>query len=204
MRACPRTFAVAAFVVATLLVAGLHVATGAAPSPKPSPKVSPRTAATPNATVVGLAKLTGRDLDIAVMRELLARFEEDTEITYAATLNADHPPLLQWNQKMIERKSGQIKALLGLLKEINAAPGRRGVNVVTPDVKQMRQMKGAPLERKFLPLMIERFETNVAIASLTADKGASEGLKTLAGSIARTERQEITMLKTWLKEWYGR
>jgi uncharacterized protein (DUF305 family) len=186
--------------VVALLFAGLHGAAAAAPSPKPSPKAT----VTPNPTIAALTKLAGRDLDVAVMRELLARFEEDVEITYAATLNADHPPLLQWNQKMIERKSGQIKTLLELLKEANAAPGRRGVNVVTPEVKQMRQLKGGPLERKFMPLLIERFETNVTIASLPAVKGASPGLKTLAATVSKTERQEIAMLKAWLKEWYGK
>jgi len=187
-------------VLTAFAVSGAHVAAGAAPAPKPSPRAT----ATPNPTVSALSKLTGRDLDIAALRELLPRFEEDVEIAYAATLNADHPALLQWNQRVIERKSNQIKALLALLRDMNAAPGRRGVSVVTPEVKQMRQLKGGPLERRYLPLMIERFGTNGAVAELAVRKGTSAGLKTLAGEITRTERREIAMMTAWLKEWHGR
>ncbi|MDR7417355.1 MAG: DUF305 domain-containing protein [Armatimonadota bacterium] len=182
----------ARLLVAPALIVVLAGVAGAAPATAPNP------------AVVAMSKMSGRALDVAAMRELLARFEEEIEIAYAATLNADHPPLLQWNQKMIERKSAQIKTLLGLLKDVNATPGRRGVNVVTPEVKQMRQLKGGPLERRYIPLMIERFETNVAIADVAVKRGANGDFKSLAGAIMKVERQETAMLKAWLKEWYGK
>jgi uncharacterized protein (DUF305 family) len=200
-RLTPVLALLAAALCGTIALGGLA---GAAPRTRPTPTPSPKPTPTPNPTVAALARLAGRDLDVAAARELLARFEEEIEIAYAATLNADHPPLLQWNQKMIERKSTQIKTLLGLLAEASAAPGRRGVSVVTPDVKLMRQLKGGPLERRYLPLMIDRFDTNVAIADMASQKGASAGLRTLAGDIAKIERQETLMLRAWLKEWYGR
>lgn len=177
-----------------------HVDAGAAPAAKPSPRAT----ATPNPTLSALSKLTGRDLDVAALRELLPRFEEDVEIAYAATLNADHPALLQWNQRMIDRKSRQTKQMLAILTEMRVAPGRRGVSVVTPEVKQMRQLKSASLERRYLTLMVQRFEHNVAVAGLAAQQGLRPDLKALAGEITRVERQEILMLKNWFKEWYGR
>lgn len=186
--------------LSALVVSGGHIVAGAAPDPKPSPKAT----ATPNPRLAALVKLSGREFDVAALRELLPRFEEDIEIAYAATLNADHPPLLQWNQKMIHRKAQQTKQMLAALAEMQVPPGRRGVNVVTPEVKQMRQLKGAPLERRYLPLMVERLEHNVAIAALAIQKGSRADLKTLAAEIVRVERAEILMLKNWLKEWYGR
>jgi uncharacterized protein (DUF305 family) len=200
-RLTPVLALLAAALCGTIALGGLA---GAAPRTRPTPTPSPKPTPTPNPTVAALARLAGRDLDVAAARELLARFEEEIEIAYAATLNADHPPLLQWNQKMIERKSAQVKTLLGLLAEASAAPGRRGVGVVTPEVKQIRQLKGGSLERRYLPLMIDRFETNVAIADMAARKGAGPGLKTLVSDIAKIERQETVMLRAWLKEWYGR
>jgi uncharacterized protein (DUF305 family) len=187
-------------VLTAFAVSCAHVAAGASPAPKPSPRAT----ATPNPTLSALSKLTGRDLDIAALRELLPRFEEDVEIAYAATLNADHPALLQWNQRMIERKSQQTKQMLAMLADMQVPPGRRGVSVVTPEVKQMRQLKSAPLERRYLILMVQRFEHNLTVAGLIAQKGLRPDLQALARDITRVERQEILMLKNWFNEWYGR
>jgi uncharacterized protein (DUF305 family) len=187
-------------VAAALAIAQAHEVADAATASKPSPKAT----ATPNPTLSKLSKLTGRDFDAAALRELLPRFEEDIEIAYAATLNADHAALLQWNQRMIDRKSQQTRQMLALLGAMGVPPGRRGVGVVTPEVTQMRQLKGAPLERRYLTLLAQRFEHNVAVASLVAERAALADLRTLAGAIARVERQEIAMLKQWFRDWYGR
>jgi uncharacterized protein (DUF305 family) len=189
--------ALATAAIAIVATAG-STFTLAAPSPRPSPTP------TPNPTLASLSRLAGRDLDLAVMREFIPRFEEDIEIAYAATLNADHPPLLQWNQRMIERKSAQVKRILAFLKDAGAAPGRRGASVVTPHVTQMRQLRGGQLERRYMTLMIERFEHNTAVAGAVVARGAHVDLKTLARDVTRIERQEIAMLKKWYQEWYGR
>jgi len=186
-------------VLAAIVVSGPCQTAGAPPASKPTPSPAP----TPHPALAPLVRLAGRDLDVAAMRELVPRFEEDMELAYAATLNADHPPLLQWNQRMIERKSGQVKQLLALLAAAGAAPRRRGVNVVTADVKQMRQLRGAPLERRYLTLMIARLELNAAIADLVLQQGAGADLKILARAIATVERRETAMLRAWRKEWYG-
>lgn len=184
-----------AFVVSCTLVTA-----GAVPAPRPSP----RPVATTDPVLSALPKLTGRALDVAALRELLPRFEEDVEIAYAATLNADHPPLLQWNQKMIHRKGQQTRQMLAILANMQVPPGRRSVSVDTPEVKQMRQLKSTSLERRYLILMVQRFEHNVTVAALTAQKGSQPDLQALANGITRVERQEIQMLKNWFNEWYGR
>jgi uncharacterized protein (DUF305 family) len=189
-------------VTALTLPAVLPTTSGAAPSPKPSPQPSPKVTA--NATVATLSRLSDRSFDVAAARELLPRFEEDIEIAYAATLNADHPALLQWNQKMIERKSGHIKRLLDALKAHEAGPNRRGVGIVTPEVKLMRGLKGGPLERRYLTLMTARFTHNVTVAELAASKAAQADLRAMGGEVVRIERQEMTMLKKWYQEWYGK
>jgi uncharacterized protein (DUF305 family) len=176
------------------LLSVTFVAAGAAPKPSPTP--------TPNPVLANLSRLSGRVLDTAAMRELIPRFEEEIEIAYAATLNADHTPLLQWNQRMIERKSEHVKRMLSYLKDAGATPGRRGANVVTPAVEQMRKLRGGALERRYLTLMAERFDQNVAMADLAVQKGASQDVRTLARDVARIERQEASTLRGWFKEWY--
>jgi uncharacterized protein (DUF305 family) len=188
--------------IVVMTLAALAASSAAAPAPKPSPQPSPKVTA--NAAVTTLSRLSGRSFDVAAARELLPRFEEDIEIAYAATLNADHPPLLQWNQKMIERKSGHIKRLLDVLKASEAAPSRRGVGVVTPEVKLMRGLKGGPLERRYLTLMIERFAHNAAVGDLAASKASQADLKAIGVEVAKIHRQEMAMLKKWYQEWYGK
>jgi len=174
---------------------------GAAPTPKPTAKPSP--VSTPDPAVQKLSALTGKDFDVAYIREALPTFDEDIEITQAATLNADHPELLQWNQQMVERKSAQVAKMVAILKGYAAPEGRRGVAVVTKNIQRMRTLRGGPLEKAYLPMMAARFDRNVTLAALAAAKASSPDLKTLAGDIATRERREAALLREWLKKWYG-
>lgn len=198
---------VAAVALAALLTTALGGpaavrAAGASPG-RPAP-ARPSPAATPHPTVIALARLSGPAFDIALLRELIPLHEEAVEIAYAATLNADHPELLQWNQRLIDRKNGQVRQFLAWLQEAGATPGRRAVNVVSPPVKQMRSLKGATLERVYLPMMAARLEHTAALAELAAARAARAELRTLGQSAAAIERREAAMLRGWLKDWYGR
>lgn len=120
----------------------------AGPSPAPAPAYP-----IPDPALASLARLNGQEFDVAFMRTLIPVHEEAVEIALAATLNADHPELLQWNQRMIDRKSGQVRQMLDWLQQAGAWPGRRSAGVVTDPVKKMRALRGAALERAYLPLM---------------------------------------------------
>jgi len=168
--------------------------TGAGPSPAPSP--------TPHPTVAALTRLGGPAFDAAFMRELIPVHEEAIEIAMAATLNADHPELLRWNQVMIDRKSGQVRQMLAWLQEAGASPGKRNANVVTDPVKKMRSLSGAALERAYLPLIAAHLDHSAALAKVAASRATRQELRALAQTVVQVEGREAPMLRDWLRKWY--
>ncbi len=176
-----------AFVLMLLSVS----AAAAAPTPAPDPAVA------------ALAGLSGPAFDTAFLRLLIPIHEEAVEIAMAATLNADHVDLLKWNQRVVERKNAQVRQMLAWLQEAGAGPGQRNAGVVTPAVKKMRGLKGAALERVYLPLMASHLERSTTLARLAASKASRPEVRALAQEIARVEGQEVKMLRTWLTTWYA-
>jgi amino acid transporter len=193
-------FIYALVIVAALMVA-LAVPDGAvAKQSKTAVKPAAQTVANP--TVVALSKLSGKTFDVAFMRELIPVHEEAIEIVMAATLNANHPELLQWNQRVIDRKGDQTRKMLSLLQEFGTAPGKRNASQVTPKVKTMRSLGGENLEKVYMPMMIDHFSQSIAISKLALTKSSNQSIKDLAASVVGAETREQTMLRKWLKDWY--
>lgn len=193
----------------TLLVVLLIILTaasslGAAPVPSATPKTAPKASPTPNPTITALSKLSGSAFDVAFMRALIPIHEEAVEIALAATLNADHTELLQWNQVMIDRKSGQVRKMLAWLQEAGASPGQRNAGVVNDPVKKMRTLRGADLEKVYLPMMAAHLQGSAALATLAVTKAAKPELRAMAQETVKAENAEVGMLKEWFKKWYGR
>ncbi|HEY3247110.1 MAG TPA: DUF305 domain-containing protein [bacterium] len=178
---------------AVLLVVSLLATTALAAGPVAPP---------PDPTVAALSKLSGPAFDTAFMRALIPVDEEAVEIASAATLNADHTELLKWNQKLIERKTDQVRRMLAWLKEAGVAPGKRNVGVASAPVKKMRSLKDAALERAYLPMMAAHLESSMHLAALAAQKAFRPDLRAFAAGIVKIETQESVMLRGWLKKWY--
>ncbi len=182
-----------AFVCLMVLVLGT-VSFAAASSSKPAT----------DPTVAALSKLSGSAFDVAYLQALIPEDEEVVEVAYVATHGGDHSEMLQWNQRMIERKGTQVRQMLGILQEAGATAPKRNVGVATPTVKQMRGLGGAALEQAYIAFMTKHFDRDVALAHLAMKKASRPAVKTLAQSIIQVESQESTMVRGWLKKWYGK
>ncbi len=187
-----------------LLALMLVILTGSAAiaGPVRTPTPAPKPAATPNPTVAALSRLSGQEFDVAFMRELIPIDEEAVEIVNSATLYADHPVLLQWNQRLIDRKTSQVNQMLSVLKQMNIAPGRRMVTVVSEPVKQMRSLRGAALEKVYIPLMVAHLGRSLELGKLAAIKAGRPEIRSLAETLVKAESQEVVMLRGWMAAWY--
>jgi len=159
-------------------------------------------AAPPDPALAGLSKLNGHAFDVAFLRMLIPADDEAIEVAMTATLYADHPDLLHWNQTFVERDRAQVRQMLAWLAEMGAQPADRKEGVATPSVKKMRTLRGAALERAYLSLMSARFDQDVAVARLAAHKASQPALRSFAEQIVRVEGQDSGMLRGWLKKWY--
>jgi uncharacterized protein (DUF305 family) len=180
-------------VVAILLLGAVSLAMGVTSAPA---------AMTQNPLLARLSTLNGRAFDITYMQDVIPMHDESIEIALAATLNADHPELLRWNQVLIERKKKETREMLNWLQAIGGKPPTRGEGVATKPVKQMRQMKGAALEKVYIPMMAARLDQSAAFASLAAKKADKPELRAFAQQSARVDSQEAAMLRGWMKKWY--
>ncbi|MDI6772273.1 MAG: DUF305 domain-containing protein [bacterium] len=185
--------------VALVCLALAGVLHAAAP---PAVRLTPTASPTPNTTLSTLSRLSGPAFDKAFMRELIPIHEEAVEIAMAATLHADHTELLRWNQVMIDRKSGQVRQMLAWLQEAGVSPGRRNVGLVTEPVKKMRSLRGAALERAYLPLIVAHLEWSTSLAQLVATKADRPELGSMAQAIVAVEVKEVARLRAWQKAWY--
>lgn len=163
-------------------------------------RATPGSASDP--VVTRLSALNGSAFDVAFMQELIPVDEEAVEIAMAATLNADHTDLLQWNQRLIERKNTQVHQMLGWLQAGGASPTHRNVGVATAPVKQMRSLTGAALEKVYLPLMAAHLDHSAALAALAGKRAGRSELRTYAQQIAQMDTQEAAMLRGWMHKWY--
>ncbi|MEW2355912.1 DUF305 domain-containing protein [Spirillospora sp. NPDC029432] len=78
--------------------------------------------------------------------------------------------------------------------------GHEMPGMMTPaQMAEMEKATGAGLDRMFLTMMIEHHEGAVAMAEDEQAKGAYPAAKAMAGTIIRTQRQEITEMRALLK-----
>jgi len=156
-----------------------------------------------DATVASLSKLSGSAFDVAYLQSVIPEDDEVVEVAYVATHGGDHAELLQWNQRLIERKGIQVRQMLGILQSAGAS-ARRNVGVATPAVKQMRGLGGGALEQAYINYLSKHFNRQVALAQLAMKKTNRPAVKTLAHNIAQVESQEAAMVRGWMKKWYGK
>lgn len=161
-----------------------------------------QSAAATDPTLARLSALKGKQFDVAFMQELIPVDEEAIEIAMTATLNADHSQLLQWNQAFVERQNEQVRQMLAWLQEDGSRPTKRNAGVATPSVKKMQALRGAALEKAYLPMMASHLDHSVAMARLAASKASQPAVRAFAQKVAKLDGQDAAMLRGWLKKWY--
>lgn len=152
--------------------------------------------------VAKLASLHGQSFDVAYLRNVIPVDDESVEMAMTATLYADHPDLLHWNQNFTEREHSQIQKMVGLLDNLGAQPTQRNEGVATPSVKKLRTLRGAALERAYISMMTQHLDHVVALSKLAAQKADRPELRTFAATAAQADARDAATLRGWLAAWY--
>ncbi|HEV2283504.1 MAG TPA: DUF305 domain-containing protein [bacterium] len=181
------TRVVALLMLAMLVPASASFATAAAP-------VDP--------AVAQVSSLHGQAFDVAYLRDVIPVDDESVELAMTATLYADHPDLLHWNQNFTEREHTQIQKMVALLGDLGAQPGQRNEGVATAPVKKLRSLRGAALERTYIALMTQHLDRSVALSKLAAQRADRPELRAFAASAAAADAKDSATLRSWLTAWY--
>jgi uncharacterized protein (DUF305 family) len=179
-----------------VLAIGLLVFTAAALA-----TAAPSTAPT-DPSVARLSGLSGDAFDVAVLQALIPIDDEAIEMAMTATLYADHTELLRWNQSAVERQNDQIRKMLAWLQAAGASPAERRAGVATESVQKLRKLRGAALEKVYLPLMAAQLDKVSALARLAATKAHRPELRDFAKETVVADNQDTTTLRGWFKRWF--
>ncbi|HEV2439520.1 MAG TPA: DUF305 domain-containing protein [bacterium] len=152
--------------------------------------------------VAKLAALHGHAFDVAYLQSVIPISDESVEMAMTATLYADHPNLLHWNQDFTEREHAQIQKMVGLLGELGAQPAQRNEGVATAPVKKLRTLRGPALERTYIALMTQHLDKTVAMSKLAAQRADRPELRTFAAGVAAADGKDSARLRGWLTAWY--
>lgn len=166
-----------------------------------TPSATGASGAASDPAVATLAKLSGRAFDVAFLQKLLPDDDEAVELAMTATLYADHPELLRWNQDFVERKREGIRRMLSLLQAAGAAPTQRNEGVATPAVRKLRTLRGAALERTYLSLIVSHLDRSVTLGRLAAQRANEASVRSFAGQRVKVDGHDAVTLRGWLKGW---
>ena len=173
----------------TLTKYTLHSSFATAPAPEDS-------------AVTKLSALHGQAFDVAYLQAVIPVDDESVEMALTATLYADHPDLLHWNQNFTERKHTEIQKMVGWLGDLGAQPTQRNVGVATAPVKKLRTLRGPALEQTYMALISEHLDRTVALSKLAAQKADRPELRAFAASAAAADAGDSVTLRGWLTTWY--
>lgn len=152
-------------------------------------------------TVAKLSALHGRAFDVAYLQAMIPSDDEAVEMALTATLYADHSAILHWNQDFAEREHGTIKHMVSVLEQLGAK-AQRNEGVATPNVKALRALRGAALERKYVALMAAHFDHTVAISRLAATHASRSDIKSIAAGVVAADSKDAQKLRGWVSAWY--
>ncbi len=156
----------------------------------------------PDPTITKLSMLHGQAFDVAYLQSVIPVEDEAVEMAMTATLYADHPDLLHWNQNFTEREHAQIHKMVGWLGTLGAQPTLRNEGVATAPVKKLRTLRGAALERTYITLMTQHLDKTVALSKLAAQRADRPELRTFAAGVAAADHRDSATLRGWLTAWY--
>jgi uncharacterized protein (DUF305 family) len=152
--------------------------------------------------VAQVAVLHGKSFDVAFLQAAIPVDDEAAELASTATLYADHPDLLHWNQDYMEREHKQVQEMLTWLSDLGAQPGQRYDGVDTASVKRLRTLRGAALERTYISLMIQHLDRTAALANLAATHADRPELRAFAAGEGAADARDAAMLRGWVQAWY--
>jgi len=152
--------------------------------------------------VAHVSTLHGRTFDVAYLQDVIPVGDESVEMAMTATLYADHPDLLHWNQNFTEREHAQIQKMVALLGDLGAQPGQRNEGVATAPVKKLRSLRGAALERTYITMMTQHLDRSVALSRLAAQRADRPELRAFAANAAAADARDAATLRSWLTAWY--
>ena len=147
----------------------------------------------------------GKYSDAAFVDAMIPHHEGAVEMAQVAVKNADHEQIKHLSQNIISSQKAEIKDLEKLREDLNGpvmkmSPSDRSMMGMMEDPQQLADER--PFDKAFIEHMIPHHESAIAMAQVALQKSKNSRIKGIAQDIVSAQKQEISEMKQWRKEWY--
>lgn len=160
--------------------------------------------ASPTASTPAPAQ-AAENFEIKFMMGMIDHHQMAIEMAEICLQKATHAPLREMCRKVIAAQSTEIEEMQSWLRDwygISYEPR------MTPGDQQMldrlSSLSGAEFEITFMEMLIKHHEKAIKEAQQCLAKAWHAELRQLCQNIIDAQSAEITQLRSWLCEWYGR
>jgi uncharacterized protein (DUF305 family) len=132
------------------------------------------------------------------------------EMARVAVEHAEHPEIGRLAKHIISNQRAEIDELESIKKEEYGTPK-------VPSHTSMGQMKGMgmmtnpqsladdkPFDRAFIDNMIPHHQSAIEMARVARAETDNQKIRDLATNIVSAQRREISQIKEWRTQWYGK
>ncbi|MFF6829852.1 DUF305 domain-containing protein [Streptomyces longwoodensis] len=167
-----------------------------------------------------LQKLHGAAFEQAFMAGMIPHHQMAVSMARMELTHGTRPQLKAMAQRVITAQSQEISEMTSWLKTwYGLTPAQAAARMPAGIGQMMRSMHadmgamsshmatmraGASVDQAFMEAMIAHHEAAVLVAGTVPGRATHSRLTTLAHSIATAQNAEITQLRTWLRNWYGK
>ncbi len=174
-------------------------AASSSPSPSASSSASPSAA---TATPVATPAAGFNDADIAFAQMMIPHHLQAIDMATLAQARAGDMYVRTVAAEIQAAQDPQIRTLKSWLDDWGKQPMPRGHKMPgmlsDADMAKLAKAKGSAFDRLFFTMMIEHHEGAIQMAEEEQAKGAFADAKTMAESIATSQRAEIKAMKKYL------
>lgn len=224
----PARRAATAVLVPASLAASLTlapVALAATPTPAPHATATPQPGGEQMMQMAqqhaaALQKLHGAAFEQAFMASMIPHHQMAVSMARMELTHGTHPQLKAMAQRVITTQSQEISEMTSWLKTwYGLTPAQAAARMPAGVGEMMRSMQAdmgamsghmatmradASADQAFMEAMIAHHEAAVLMAGTAPGRAAHSRLVTLARSIVTSQNAEITQMRTWLRDWYGK
>ena len=189
---------------------GDHQAQGMNHAEKHEPGEMKRMEHNSGGTASGMLMKNGRYSDERFIDAMVPHHRGAVEMARVALEHAEHPEIGRLAEGIISSQRSEIKELMSIKKE------KYGTQKV-PSHTSKGQMKGMgmmtnprsladakPFDRAFIDNMIPHHQSAIEMARVARAETDHQKLRDLATNIVSAQRREISQMKGWRTQWYGK
>jgi uncharacterized protein (DUF305 family) len=153
--------------------------------------------------------MMGQNIDQHFIVQMIPHHEGAIDMAKVALERSTRPEILSLAEGIIEAQEQEIEDMRSWYQAwFGAAPPEGGMGMMhmggmEGDTAALARVSAEEFDREFMEQMIPHHEMAIMMAQMLQASTERSEMKTLADNITTSQAREISMMRSWLKDWYG-